>query len=250
MTKLQADFIKVIGNAAVNYYKEYRILPSLTIAQAILESNWGKSGLSRDCYNFFGMKWVNGCGCGYKEYKTKEQKKDGTYVTITARFRKYNSVSEGIKGYYDFLQYKRYSNLIGETDYKKACELIREDGWATSLSYAQSLKKYIEQYHLEEYDRKAFDMIENAAFRPKKYIVTASAIKVRTGAGTSFAWKNASDTFSAQVNAYGKAVYKKGTAIEVLEEIKISDGEIWGRTTDGYVALRFTGNSFVKECTS
>ena len=98
MTRLQTDFIKMIGDAAVSYYKEYRILPSLTIAQAILESNWGKSGLSRECYNFFGMKWVKGCGCDYKEYKTKEQKKDGTYVNITARFRKYRSVSEGIKG--------------------------------------------------------------------------------------------------------------------------------------------------------
>ena len=97
MTRLQIDFIKMIGDAAVSYYKEYRILPSLTIAQAILESNWGKSGLSRDCYNFFGMKWVSGCGCDFKEYKTKEQKKDGTYVTITARFRKYRSVSDGIK---------------------------------------------------------------------------------------------------------------------------------------------------------
>ena len=154
MKRLQTDFIKMIGDAAVSYYKEYHILPSLTIAQAILESNWGKSGLSRDCYNFFGMKWVSGCGCDFKEYKTKEQKKDGTYVTITARFRKYRSVSEGIKGYYDFLQYKRYRNLRGETDYKKACDLIRQDGWATSLSYAQSLKRYIEQYHLDEYDRK------------------------------------------------------------------------------------------------
>ena len=245
MTRLQIDFIKMIGDAAVSYYKEYRILPSLTIAQAILESNWGKSGLSRDCYNFFGMKWVSGCGCDFKEYKTKEQKKDGTYVTITARFRKYRSVSEGIKGYYDFLQYKRYRNLRGVTDYKKACELIRQDGWATSLSYAQSLKRYIEQYHLDEYDRKAFATLKNVVFMPKKYIVTASAIKIRNGAGTSYEWKNTSDTISAQTNAYGKAVYKKGTAIEVIEEIRISEDEIWGRTADGYVALKFGGNDYV-----
>lgn len=116
MTKQQADFIEMIGNAAVSYYRDYGILPSLTIAQAILESNWGRSGLSRDCYNFFGMKWSKGCGCDYKEYKTKEQKKDGSYITITAKFRKYNSVSEGIKGYYDFLQYRRYQNLRGVTD--------------------------------------------------------------------------------------------------------------------------------------
>ena len=48
MTKAQSDFIELIGSAAVSLYEKYKILPSLTIAQAILESNWGKSGLSKD----------------------------------------------------------------------------------------------------------------------------------------------------------------------------------------------------------
>jgi flagellum-specific peptidoglycan hydrolase FlgJ len=133
MTDEQKNFIEMIGNAAVSYYKTYGILPSLTISQAILESNWGKSGLSRDCHNYFGMKWKTGCGCDYKEYQTKEQNKEGSYVTIKARFRKYDSVEEGIKGYYEFLQYKRYQNLKGVVDVAVACELIRKDGWATSL---------------------------------------------------------------------------------------------------------------------
>lgn len=241
MTRQQAEFIKMIGDAAVSYYRDYGILPSLTIAQAILESNWGRSGLSRDCYNFFGMKWSKGCGCDYKEYKTKEQKKDGTYVTITAKFRKYRSVSEGIKGYYEFLQYKRYQNLRGVTDYNKACDLIRQDGWATSLSYAQNLKNYIKQYDLDDYDRDVLG-IKNAC---KKYTVTASAIKVREGAGTSFAQKYAKDTLSAQSNPLGKAVYKKGTVIEVFETIEKSAYEIWGRTLDGYVALVYSGMKYV-----
>lgn len=239
MTKLQADFIKMIGDAAVSYYKDYGILPSLTIAQAILESNWGRSGLSRDCYNFFGMKWSKGCGCDYKEYKTKEQKKDGSYVTITAKFRKYYSVSEGIKGYYDFLQYRRYQNLRGVTDYNKACDLIRQDGWATSLSYAHNLKNYIKQYDLDDYDMDVLGIV-------KRYTVTASAIKIREGAGTSFSQKNAKDCVSAQSNILGKAVYRRGTSIDVKELITISENEIWGRTVDGYVALKYAGSWYVK----
>ena len=106
------------------------IVPSLTIAQAILESAWGKSGLSRDCFNYFGMKWKKNCGCDYKEYYTKEQNADGSYVTITAKFRKYKNVEDGIKGYYIFLSgYKRYANLKGVTDATLACELIRKDGY-------------------------------------------------------------------------------------------------------------------------
>lgn len=242
MTKLQADFIKMIGDAAVSYYSDYGILPSLTIAQAILESNWGRSGLSRDCYNFFGMKWYKGCGCDYKEYKTKEQKKDGSYVTITAKFRKYRSVSEGIKGYYEFLQYKRYQNLRGVIDYDKACDLIRQDGWATSLSYAQNLKNYIKQYSLDDYDR---DVLGIGTI-PKRFTVTASAIKIREGAGTSFPQKVAKDCISAQGNILGKAVYRKGRTIEVKEIITISAGETWGRTVDGYVALKYGGNWYVE----
>ena len=239
MTTQQKNFIEMIGNAVVSFYRDYGILPSLTIAQAILESNWGKSGLSKDCYNFFGMKWSKGCGCDYKEYKTKEQKKDGSYVTITAKFRKYGSVEAGIKGYYQFLQYKRYQNLRGVTDYSKACNLICQDGWATSLKYAENLKNYIKQYGLDDYDFEVLGII-------RRYIVMASAIKIRVGAGTNFPQKAAKDCVSAQSNILGKAVYRKGTTIDVKELITISAREIWGMTVDGYVALKYDGKDYVK----
>lgn len=149
-----SEFIKKIGNAAVKYYDKYKILPSLTIAQAILESNWGKSGLAVDCHNYFGMKWVEGCGCDYKEYSTREQRTNSVYYTTKARFRKYPNLEQGIRGYYDFLQYPRYKNLKGVTDYKDACKLIRLDGWATDLNYTNKLIKLIEVYKLYEYDNK------------------------------------------------------------------------------------------------
>lgn len=155
------------------------------------------------------------------------------------KFRKYYSVSEGIKGYYDFLQYRRYQNLRGVTDYNKACDLIRQDGWATSLSYAHNLKNYIKQYDLDDYDMDVLGIV-------KRYTVTASAIKIREGAGTSFSQKNAKDCVSAQSNILGKAVYRRGTSIDVKELITISENEIWGRTVDGYVALKYAGSWYVK----
>ena len=55
MLNSQIEFINSIAKACkVN--SEYQILPSLTIAQAIKESNWGKSLLSRLYFNYFGMK--------------------------------------------------------------------------------------------------------------------------------------------------------------------------------------------------
>jgi len=153
---MSEDFIKMIGDAAVKHYPKYKILPSLAIAQAIKESGWGGSKLARECHNYFGMKWREGCGCDYKEYLTKEQRKDGSYYTIKAKFRKYGSAAEGIEGYYKFLSgYKRYHNLIGVTDAAKACDLIRQDGWATDLAYSGSLKSLILKYGLTAFDRKA-----------------------------------------------------------------------------------------------
>ncbi len=253
MTSEQKNFIEMIGNAAVSFYSDYGILPSLTIAQAIVESNWGKSGLSRDCHNYFGMKWSKDSGCDYKEYRTKEQKKDGNYITITARFRKYSSVAEGIKGYYQFLQYKRYQNLRGVTDFGKACDLIRQDGWATALKYSENLKDKIRRYNLIEYDSRAIGAEKGRTeYHPGTYVVTATAIKVREGAGTNFRQKAFSDmTASAQsqnreYEPSGKAVYKKGTVFIAQEVIRISDQEFWAKTPSGYVALMFGGKAYVE----
>ena len=50
------EFIETIGRAAVAEYERFKILPSLTIAQAILESGWGQSTLAENGNNLFGMK--------------------------------------------------------------------------------------------------------------------------------------------------------------------------------------------------
>lgn len=148
------EFIEKVAAAAILNYPKYKILPSLTIAMAIKESGWGLSKLSANDFNFFGMKWTKTCGTDYAEYNTKEWDKDH-YITISAKFRKYSDFNEGIKGFYDFISgYKRYANLIGETDAKKACELIHKDGWATAPNYGTSLyNDYILKYNLLDYDK-------------------------------------------------------------------------------------------------
>lgn len=151
MTTAQQNFIKKIATAAQNNYATYKILPSLTIAQAILESNWGNSSLAK-YYNFFGMKWSNGCGCNYVAKTTSEEYVVGQISNIVAKFRSYANINDGIVGYYKFLQYARYSNLKGVTNYKTACTLIKQDGWATDSSYTTKLINLIETYNLTQYD--------------------------------------------------------------------------------------------------
>lgn len=132
-------------------YREYGILPSLTIAQACIESKFGTCDLS-PYFNFFGMKWTSKCGCEYTEKMTTEYI-DGKPVRVKAKFRAYKSYDEGIEGYYKFITgYKRYKNLIGCKDAREACTLIQQDGWATSPKYAETLYNCIRVYDLEKYD--------------------------------------------------------------------------------------------------
>ena len=245
MTVEQKNFIEMIGNAAVSYYKTYGILPSLTIAQAILESNWGKSGLSKDCHNYFGMKWSSKCGCAYKEYRTKEQNKDGSYVTITARFRKYDTLMDGIRGYYDFLQYKRYQNLKGVTNAVTACELIRKDGWATSLKYTQNLLALIERYSLVSWDEKVVSLPceDEKVVEKGEYRVTASALRVRTGPGTQYPQKKfyemtpGAQKSNKKFEQSGLAYYGRG-CIFTARKIHGTAGDYWARTPSGYVCIQ------------
>ena len=155
------EFIETIGRAAVAEYERFKILPSLTIAQAILESNWGKSMLSQKAFNFFGMKAGTGWKGATYNSKTQEQTKAGQAFTVNAAFRAYSNVQAGIRGYYVFLQYPRYANLKGVTDYKQACRLIKADGWATDVRYTEKLISLIEKYGLTKYD-------EEVLFVPEK----------------------------------------------------------------------------------
>ena len=173
------DFIEELGKIAVDAYPKYKILPSLCIAQALLESNKADykkgmlklSGLASDCWNLFGMKWNSTCGTDKKAYKTKEQNPDGSYVEIVSYFRKYPTMRDGIigkGGYMEFLTgYKRYANLVGNTDWNSCCDLIRQDGWATSLTYSQNLKTRIKDLQLYRFDEK---VIKNAPIDKKPTI--------------------------------------------------------------------------------
>lgn len=144
------DFIEQIAKSC-DKYREYGILPSLTIAQACIESKFGTCALS-PFFNFFGMKWTSKCGCEYTEKMTTEYI-DGKPVRVKAKFRAYKSYDEGIEGYYKFITgYKRYKNLIGCKDAREACTLIQQDGWATSPKYAETLYNCIRVYDLEKYD--------------------------------------------------------------------------------------------------
>jgi len=152
LSRRQLDFIENLGNASQKNYSKYGILPSMTIAQAILESGWGESELSALYYNFFGMRADSTYTGEVVTLRTGEEI-DGVMVKMDGDFRAYHSFEEGIEGYYEFITgYERYSNLIWEKDYRTACYKIKEDGWATASNYSECLIDIIESYDLTRFD--------------------------------------------------------------------------------------------------
>lgn len=155
------DFINLIAPIIQREYKAHGWgVPSAIIAQAGIESAWGTSKLGSiydkdSCYNFWGMKYRDGCGTKFKEFKTKEQDaKTGLYYTITARFRKYDTVSDGIDGYFAFIEsYARYKPVMYDSpDFRKYALNLKACGWATSLKYSENIINTVEKYNLERYD--------------------------------------------------------------------------------------------------
>jgi lysozyme len=90
------EFINSIKEGALKGYEEYRILPSLTIAQAILESGWGSSGLAIKARNLFGIKAFSNWRGERITLPTTEWYNDKQQI-IDADFRAYDSFNDSIE---------------------------------------------------------------------------------------------------------------------------------------------------------
>ena len=149
------EFIQCIAPLVRKYAPQYGVkVYSPIIAQAILESASGESSLAKTYNNFFGLK----CGTLWTgksvNLRTGEEYTPGTYTTISANFRVYDSLEEGVKGYFEFLftNRTRYNNLIGETDPYNYLVKIKADGYATSSKYVQNTYNVLKSYNLTRFD--------------------------------------------------------------------------------------------------
>lgn len=147
-------FIKAIAPEAQAMQRQYKVKASITMAQAILESNWGTSGLATQYHNLFGIK---GEGPDSKELTTKEYT-NGKWVVIRGRFKVYDSWSASIKDHTQLMmngtQYKKdnYQNVVDANTYEEAAKALQKDNYATDPDYADKLINVIRTYHLDKYD--------------------------------------------------------------------------------------------------
>ena len=162
------DLIKKVGSLFTADQKKTGVLASVSFAQFILESGWGKSELAVNANNCFGMKstlsgnsWSGSTWDGKSVYKKETGEWNGSsYTTVTADFRKYPCVEDSIADHSAYLlgakkgSDLRYAGLKGCTDYKKAITIIKDGGYATAPTYVGKICSLIERYDLTKYDYK------------------------------------------------------------------------------------------------
>ena len=177
----QKQFINEIGYIIQEEAKArgYQVCSPI-IAQACLESNYGVSQLASRWKNYFGMK----CGSSWKgksiNLSTKEEYTPGQLTTIRDNFRAYDTMEDGVRGYFDFINTKRYANLKSATTPREYLEFIKRDGYATSSSYVNSNMNVISRHDLERFDW-------NSDQKGNPYQLTASILK-EGSKGESVKW--------------------------------------------------------------
>ena len=235
----EADVIAKVGLLFTADQRESGILASVSLAQFILESGYGKSELAQNANNCFGMKkslsgntWDGSAWDGKSIYTKKTQEyENGAYVTVTSDFRKYPSVEKSIADHSAYLlgakngSKLRYDGLKDCTDYKKAVQIIKDGGYATSPTYVESLCSIIERWKLTQYNDVNVGTGEKIWYRVRKTWADAASQK---GAFHSLANAKKCANENAGYSVFdesGKVLYKgKQTAFKpYLVRVSISD---------------------------
>ena len=149
-----SSFLLSIYQAAIDGWHQYGVLPSVTAAQAILESAWGESALATEGHNLFGIK---GSYNGQSIVMRTAEYGGGGYYYINDAFRRYPSNYESVVDHGRFLaSNSRYHNLLWQRNYAVVTNDLHADGYATDPAYASSLNNVIRTYGLDSWDRQAF----------------------------------------------------------------------------------------------
>lgn len=147
---MSKSFIEKIGNEAKKLYiNGGNLLPSVTIAQAILESGWGKSTLAVKGNNLFGIKGAyNG---NYVIMQTSEYI-NGKWIKVNAKFRKYPSIYDSLKDHDNLMNNSRYKKVRDNKDYVSQSKNLQLCGYATDPNYSNLLIQLIKENNLTKYD--------------------------------------------------------------------------------------------------
>ncbi|MEY3050894.1 MAG: hypothetical protein RLY31_679 [Bacteroidota bacterium] len=142
------QFIETYAGMATAEMMRVGIPASITLAQAALESNWGKGKIAVSGNNFFGIKCYNDWSGDCVQEMDDE--------VAPSHFRRYRDIAESFRDHSDFLtNQKRYRSLflLPQDDYRQWAHGLRRCGYATDSLYAEKLIRLIEGHALYLYDQ-------------------------------------------------------------------------------------------------
>lgn len=165
MMELQQDFFDLAIPAARATMAATGVPASVTIAQAILESGWGRTRLATEFNNFFGIKANQEqlADSDYCEFKTHEEV-NGTLEEITARFAQYATPLESFTAHALLLCRPHYAAAMARKDDVDAfCWALGPKtaahpegcGYSTLVQYHDRLMALIRQFELTKHDAMA-----------------------------------------------------------------------------------------------
>lgn len=151
----QTAFIDMIVPVSQKMQELYGVRASVSIAQAILESDWGSSELAAEYHNLFGVK---GSAEGSSVLMETQEFVDGEWITISAYFKAYENYAASIEDHADLMvngtdwNPSLYHPVLQATTYEEAAHALQKAGYATDPTYPQKLIDLIERYELYKYD--------------------------------------------------------------------------------------------------
>lgn len=164
MTEEQQKFFQLVTNPAIASEQASQIPAAITIAQAILESGWGRSQLFLQANNPFGIKVSHAITDRYQMYTapTKEFT-DSEWKTITATFQKFQNLTQAFQRHAQLLLTQRYGlsdDVLDILPIGLRCERVAKalqlHTYATDPEYAEKLMTLVRQYRLDDSQVLAF----------------------------------------------------------------------------------------------
>lgn len=133
-----AEFVANIAPFAKQAGEKLGVDYKVIIAQAALESGWGKSDNGN---NLFGIK-ANADWQGLSQQKGTQEFVAGQMQTQTAQFRGYQNYAQSVGDYADFINNSpRYQDAVKQTDAQQYIQSLQQSGYATDPNYSQKVMR-------------------------------------------------------------------------------------------------------------
>ena len=231
ISKGRKEYIDTYNNLAVKEMRRNGVPASITLAQAMLESDNGNSTLARKANNHFGIKCHSSWN-GPKVYHDDDRRNEC--------FRKYKSVYDSYIDHSSFIvNGSRYQFLFNYKagDYKAWAKGLQKAGYATSKTYASMLIKIIEDNKLyifdtgkevsyNPYEEIQPDSLKIVAGDVDNFSISLGKHKVYNKNRIDYIIVKKDDTFYNLTEEFGMLPFELYKYNELEQSAKLTEGQI------------------------